>query len=199
MYVMGARGGAVGWSTCRRVAGSIPDGFTGIFHLNNPSGRTMALGLTQPLTEMSTRNISWGVKGSRCVGLKPYHLHVSTVLKSGNLNLLEPSGPVEACNGIALHVCNTLLPRSALFWYIAHRTVINPYRRFGTNYRSHLQGLRTDRLSRNVGKKIPLYAAWYNRRAQSHLLRGESQRNHAMLLLLIATGPVQYTIRTRMM
>ena len=32
------------------------------FHRHNPSGRTMALGLTQPLTEMSTRNISWGVK-----------------------------------------------------------------------------------------------------------------------------------------
>jgi hypothetical protein len=29
---------------------------------NNPSGRTMALGLTQSLTEMSTRSISWGVK-----------------------------------------------------------------------------------------------------------------------------------------
>jgi hypothetical protein len=27
---------------------------------------------------------------------------VSIVLKSGNLNLLEPSGPVKACNGIAL-------------------------------------------------------------------------------------------------
>ena len=26
----------------------------------NPSGRTMALGSTQPLTEMSTRCISWG-------------------------------------------------------------------------------------------------------------------------------------------
>ena len=25
------------------------------------------------------------------------------VLKSGSLNLLEPSGPVQACNGIALH------------------------------------------------------------------------------------------------
>ena len=25
-----------------------------------------------------------------------------TVLKSGNLNLLEPSGPLQACNGIAL-------------------------------------------------------------------------------------------------
>jgi hypothetical protein len=30
------------------------------FHWHNPSGRTMALGSTQPLTEMSTRNISWG-------------------------------------------------------------------------------------------------------------------------------------------
>jgi len=29
-----------------------------IFHLHNPSGRTIALGLTQPLTEMSTRCIS---------------------------------------------------------------------------------------------------------------------------------------------
>ena len=31
-------------------------------------GRTMALGLTQPLTEMSTRNVSWGGKSGRCVG-----------------------------------------------------------------------------------------------------------------------------------
>ena len=31
-----------------------------------------------------------------------YHLHVSIVLKSGGLNLLESSGPVQACNGIAL-------------------------------------------------------------------------------------------------
>jgi len=30
------------------------------FSLHNPFGRTMTLGLTQPLTEMRTRNISWG-------------------------------------------------------------------------------------------------------------------------------------------
>jgi hypothetical protein len=47
-------------STSRKVAGSIPDGFTGIFQWPSPSGNTMALGLTQPLTEMSTRNNSWG-------------------------------------------------------------------------------------------------------------------------------------------
>jgi hypothetical protein len=32
------------------------------FNLPNPSSRTMALGLTQPLTEMSTRNIPGGKK-----------------------------------------------------------------------------------------------------------------------------------------
>ena len=42
------------------VAGSIPDRVVGIFHLHNPSVRTMALGSIQPVTEMSTRIISWG-------------------------------------------------------------------------------------------------------------------------------------------
>jgi hypothetical protein len=44
-----------------KVAGSIPDGVIGIFYRLNPFGRTMTLGFTQPLTEMSTTNISGGV------------------------------------------------------------------------------------------------------------------------------------------
>jgi len=48
-------------TTHRKVAGSVPDG-VGIFQWHNPSGPTMALRLTQPLTGMSTRNISWGIK-----------------------------------------------------------------------------------------------------------------------------------------
>jgi len=51
-------------ATSRKVAGSIADGVTGAFHSHDPSGRTMALGLTQILTEKSTRNISWGVKAA---------------------------------------------------------------------------------------------------------------------------------------
>jgi len=47
-------------ATSQKVAGSIPGGVSWIFHWHNPSGRTLALGLTQHLTEMSTRNISWG-------------------------------------------------------------------------------------------------------------------------------------------
>ena len=52
-------------------------------------------------TSNLTKNISWGVKAAGAYDWQPYHLHVLTVLKSGSLNLLEPSGPVQACNGIA--------------------------------------------------------------------------------------------------
>jgi hypothetical protein len=88
-------------ATSRKVAGAIPDGVIGIFHWHNPSGRTMALGLTQPLIEMSTRNILWWVKAADASGW-PYHLHLPSVLKPGSLNLLEVSGPVQACSGTAL-------------------------------------------------------------------------------------------------
>jgi hypothetical protein len=93
-----------------KVVGSIPDGVTGI-HWHNPSGRTMALGSTQHLAEMSTRNISWGVKAAGAYGWQIYHLHVATVLKSGNLKLLEPSGPVQACNGTPLPFLRCLIIR----------------------------------------------------------------------------------------
>jgi hypothetical protein len=48
------------YATSRKVAGSIPDEIIGFFNCPNPSRRTMALGSTQPLTEMSTRNLPWG-------------------------------------------------------------------------------------------------------------------------------------------
>ena len=77
--------------------GSIPDGVTVIFHGRNPSGRTMALGWTQPLTEMSTSNISWGggLKAAGAQGWQPCHLHVSIVMKSARLRLQETAGPVQ--------------------------------------------------------------------------------------------------------
>ena len=55
------------------------------FIWNNPPGRTM----TESLTEMSTRNISWGVKAAGAWGWQPYHLHVPTVLKYGCHRLLS--------------------------------------------------------------------------------------------------------------
>jgi hypothetical protein len=48
------------YATNQQVAGSIPDGVIGIFQSHNAAGPTMALGSAHPLTEMSTRCISWG-------------------------------------------------------------------------------------------------------------------------------------------
>ena len=100
-------------ATSREVAGSISDGVFGIFLRHNPSGRTMTLGSTQPLTEVSTRNISLGVKAASAFGWQPYYLYMPTVLKYWSLNLLEPSGPVP-CPGIALPLplplCHVLWP-----------------------------------------------------------------------------------------
>jgi len=51
---------------------------------------------------MSTRNISWGVKAAGSQAWQPYHLHMPNILKFGSVNLLESSGPVQACTGITL-------------------------------------------------------------------------------------------------
>jgi len=58
-----------------------------------------------------------GVKAAGAYGWQYYHLHVSIFLKFGSLNLLEPSGHIQDCNGIALpfnfHTCFTM----KLLWY----------------------------------------------------------------------------------
>ena len=66
----------------------------------------MSVELTQPLTEMSTRDIFWMVNVAGELGCQPYHLHVLIALKSRSLNLLEPFRPVQACNGIVLPLIN---------------------------------------------------------------------------------------------
>jgi hypothetical protein len=88
-------------ATSRNVSGSIPDGVTGIFHWHNPFGHTMALGLTQTVTEMSSMKNSWS-KGARCVGLTTLPPSYPDCLEIWGLNLLESSGPVQACNWVAL-------------------------------------------------------------------------------------------------
>jgi hypothetical protein len=47
-------------------------------------------------------------------GWQPCHLHMPIVLKSGSLNCWNPSGPVKACNGIALPLPLIYLSSSVL-------------------------------------------------------------------------------------
>jgi len=71
------------------------------YHSRKPSDHPLVLGSTQPLTEMCTRNIFCG---QRRPVRKDDNLPPSwaDVRKSGNLNFLEPSGPLQVCNGSAL-------------------------------------------------------------------------------------------------
>jgi hypothetical protein len=100
--------GAVDWDTALHVGRPwvrFPMVFLE-FHWHNFSGRTMALGLIQPLTEMSTRNNSWWVKVAGAWGRQSYHFHMLIVLKSGSLNLLEPLGLSRPVMGLLLHRVN---------------------------------------------------------------------------------------------
>jgi hypothetical protein len=88
-------------ATNRNVAGSIHDGFVNNFLWHNSSGRKFSLGSTQPLTERIP-GIFPGLKLDGAYGWQHYHIHLPIVLISRSPGLLEPSGPVKACNGIAL-------------------------------------------------------------------------------------------------
>ena len=101
-------------ATSWKVAGLIPNGVTGIFHLCNPSGRTMALGSTQPLTAM-VPGISPGAgKGSQCIGLITLQPSCANCLE-----IWEPKPPgtlqaCQACNGIAFYLKKSTFVHSFL-------------------------------------------------------------------------------------
>jgi hypothetical protein len=90
--IKGVSGGAVGWgiATSRKIVGSIPYAVIGIFHWRNFSGRTMVLGSTQALTEMSTKHMSRGLR--RLVRTADNLTTFMCLLsrKSGGLDLPEP-------------------------------------------------------------------------------------------------------------
>jgi hypothetical protein len=83
--------------TSQKVMGSIPHGVIGSFHSHNPSHCTVALRLTQPLTEMSTRNISWGGEGGWCMGLTTLPPYCADCLEIWEP---QPPGILRTCPGL---------------------------------------------------------------------------------------------------
>ena len=94
-------------STSRKVPGSTPD-VAGDFSVASDS--SMCPGVDSDSASKNEHRDTPEGKGGRCVRLTTYHLHVPIVKKSGGLNLLEPCGPVQACNGpaVPLHTVYTV-------------------------------------------------------------------------------------------
>jgi hypothetical protein len=89
---------AMTWGHCatsQKVAGSIPNGVTGISHRHNPSGRTIVVNSASNRNEY--QGYFLGGKGSRCVGL--------TTLPPSWADYLEiwepqPLGTLRDCPGL---------------------------------------------------------------------------------------------------
>jgi len=66
------------------------------FFIDNLSSHSMALGLTQPLTEIGAENISWG-NGGWCIGLITLSLSCANCFEMWEL---QTAGILRACPGL---------------------------------------------------------------------------------------------------
>jgi hypothetical protein len=90
------------YDTCWKVVGLSPNEVTDYFQLPNPSSCIMALGFTQPLTEISTRKRKQMFLGSKAwlATIPPY---VSQLFRQcGILNISQPYRPPCPVRGIVL-------------------------------------------------------------------------------------------------
>ena len=88
-------------ATNQKFAGSIPAGVTGIDIKSFLSHYGPGVDPASNSNEYHEHFL--GGKGGRCVRLTTLPSSCAVVMKSGNLNFLEPSGSLQACEGTALH------------------------------------------------------------------------------------------------
>jgi hypothetical protein len=88
-------------ATNQNVAGLIPDGVIGIFHWHKSFWSHYGPGVNSASNKW-VPGVFPGGKYGRCLRLTTLPPSCAVLKKSGNLNFLECSGPLQACNGTAL-------------------------------------------------------------------------------------------------
>jgi len=101
-------------TTNRKVAVSIPAGVSGFFIDTKFFRSHYGPGVDSGSNRNKYQEHFLGVKSGRCARLTTLPPSCAVVTKSANLNFLEPSGPVQACNGtdfpLPLQRCRTARP-----------------------------------------------------------------------------------------
>jgi rRNA maturation protein Nop10 len=85
------------YATNQKVAGSIPDGVSGIFHWHVRSGRTMALGVYSASNRNEYQECFVGDKGGRCVGLTTLPRSCADFIENWET---QSPGILRACLGL---------------------------------------------------------------------------------------------------
>ena len=80
---------------------------------------------------------------------------------------------------------------SALFWLITQRTVLIPYRRFGTTYQSHLQGSRSPSCPETSVRNCHYTLRNDPKERRSHLLRSEWLNSREEQMFVSCDGVVR--------
>jgi hypothetical protein len=128
-------------ATNRQVASSIPDGVSEFFHWHNPVGRTLALGPTQPLTEKSTRNISWGVNAAGAYGCQPTTFMCRLSRNPGASTPWNPVGLFRPVMGLLYLVPFTYTNFPVLMWVtVLNLHIFNASVGFYSQYYHFFQG-----------------------------------------------------------
>ena len=136
---------AAQWLRCcatdPEVAGSIPAGVRGFF-IDIKSFRSHYGPEVDSASNRSEyQECFLGVKGGRCLRLTTLPPSCTVVMKSGNLNFLEPSGPLQACNGTALSFFYLFWDFTKInliaspFCHFTQRRLLPSHRRFEATYR----------------------------------------------------------------
>jgi len=76
-----------------------------------------------------------GDKGGWCVRLTSLPPSCAIVMKSGNLNFLEPCGPLQACNGTALPLPFTLI--YTFHWFLKYKNICESKVYYNSQYQDY--------------------------------------------------------------